>query len=589
MASKKQNGPKVKEETPASPPLLILNSSTGLKLIQGSSPYKIIQQLTSASVRALCVSQDGNVLAHSEGPAFHLIKLAGESFTGNRIQVKEQVHDLFISPKSTYLATFCSYKSPSAGQPDEPNLLIHTVADGNPIGSYICKKQVNWHPQWSADESLFLRLNGTELHCYEGGKFDRWARKSENHKISSFSLVQNTRNNNNYVACYTGGTSGQPSTIRIYRYPNMSSPMTTKSFFKADSVQIMWSPRGDCLLYLCICEVDKSGKSYYGEQKLNFMEANPSGSGYIVPVKKEGPIHNVAWLPGITDVQKYVVIHGFVPPRVSMFDVKGNLIFDFGGQEYSYNQIVINPFGNLVALAGFGNMRGGVSVWEMEQKKLVSEFSCQDSTNISWAPDGSTLLTATTSPRLRVGNGFKLWKYNGSVLVDMPVESSEVELYSVQWQPRPGQYSMPKVTISAKPVTISSAAPAKYVPPSIRNRNEFVSQIKQQGNSGNQQQSQQSGQATGQQRMTGGGRNRSQATGKQQQQQPQQSTNDAASGASGKNEMDKNIAKINRKLAEIDKLKNAQNLGSELKKDQLVKISKEQELRTQLQQLQLSK
>jgi uncharacterized protein with WD repeat len=33
-----------------------------------------------------------------------------------------------------------------------------------------------------------------------------------------------------------------------------------------------------------------------------------------------------------------------------------------------------------------------------------------------WAPDGQHFLTATTSPRLRVGNNYRFWSYMGKNL-----------------------------------------------------------------------------------------------------------------------------------------------------------------------------
>ena len=48
-----------------------------------------------------------------------------------------------------------------------------------------------------------------------------------------------------------------------------------------------------------------------------------------------------------------------------------------------------------------------------------------------WSPDGRRLLTTTTSPRLNVDNGFKIWRYNGELLY----HAERNKLYEATWQP----------------------------------------------------------------------------------------------------------------------------------------------------------
>lgn len=61
--------------------------------------------------------------------------------------------------------------------------------------------------------------------------------------------------------------------------------------------------------------------------------------------------------------------------------------------------------GNILCLAGFGNLQGNLEFWDMAQKKLISSVSAKDATCFMWSPDGQHALTATLSPRMRVGNG----------------------------------------------------------------------------------------------------------------------------------------------------------------------------------------
>lgn len=69
----------------------------------------------------------------------------------------------------------------------------------------------------------------------------------------------------------------------------------------------------------------------------------------------------------------------------------------------------VNPFLNiqpraLIILAGFGNLSGKVEIWDVQKRKLVSSIRAPDTTQLEWCPNGELFVTATTAPRLRVGN-----------------------------------------------------------------------------------------------------------------------------------------------------------------------------------------
>lgn len=57
-------------------------------------------------------------------------------------------------------------------------------------------------------------------------------------------------------------------------------------------------------------------------------------------------------------------------------------------------------------MAGFGNLRGNIELWDTESKKLMRTLKAPDTTHFEWCPDGVHFMTSTTAPRLRVGNGY---------------------------------------------------------------------------------------------------------------------------------------------------------------------------------------
>jgi uncharacterized protein with WD repeat len=75
-----------------------------------------------------------------------------------------------------------------------------------------------------------------------------------------------------------------------------NSPISQKTFFKGDKVQLKWNKQGSSILVLAQTDVDRSGKSYYGEPTLYLLSTSGAFDARIT-LDKEGPIHDVSWSP----------------------------------------------------------------------------------------------------------------------------------------------------------------------------------------------------------------------------------------------------------------------------------------------------
>lgn len=103
-----------------------------------------------------------------------------------------------------------------------------------------------------------------------------------------------------------------------------------------------------------------------------------------------------------------------MPAKATLYNMKGEPVFDFGTA--MRNEVHFSPYGNILALCGFGNLRGGVEFWSVKgERKLINKLLAEDTTYFEWAADNEHFLTATTAPRLRVNNGLKIWDYLGEV------------------------------------------------------------------------------------------------------------------------------------------------------------------------------
>ena len=125
-----------------------------------------------------------------------------------------------------------------------------------------------------------------------------------------------------------------------------------------------------------------------------------------------------------------------MPAKATLFNSKCEPVFDFGTG--SRNECFFNRQGNIICLAGFGNLRGRIEIWSLGASNKIPQelcvFTADDTTYFEWSPDGEHILTATTAPRLRVSNGFKVWDYFGNMKFTFKTENKN-ELWQVQWQP----------------------------------------------------------------------------------------------------------------------------------------------------------
>merc|ERR1711862_636391 len=157
------------------------------------------------------------------------------------------------------------------------------------------------------------------------------------------------------------------------------------------------------------------------------------------------------------------------PANATMFNLKAEAVFDFGTGPR--NSALFNPQSNLLMIGGFGNLRGHIQMWDVAGKTLNSEFDAPDSTDVKWCPDGQRLLTSTCAPRLRQGNGYKVWHYSGSLLHEKSFQTGD-ELWEVAWQDASpgtfGQFQISKTKVSGIKASQPVESKQAYRPPGAR-------------------------------------------------------------------------------------------------------------------------
>ncbi|KAI9813681.1 MAG: hypothetical protein M1832_006109 [Thelocarpon impressellum] len=338
------------------------------------------------------------------------------------------VYELGFSPRGSFVITWERPSKDEEGDASK-NLKVWRVVEGAqgeraPVGRFVQKSQTGWNLQYTHDERYCARTVTNEVQFYESGDLATVWNKLRVEGVSDFAL---SPGKSQAVAVFIPERKGQPAAVKVFSVPQFAAAVCQKTFFKGDKVQLKWNELGTSLIVLAQTEVDKTGKSYYGETNLYILSANGSFDSRI-QLDKEGPIHDVTWSP---NSKSFGVVYGYMPAKATIFNERAVATHDFPLRPR--NTILFSPHARFVLVAGFGNLAGQMDIYDMERD--FEKITTVEATNPSvceWSPDGRHILTATTSPRLRVDNGVRIWHVSGGLMYSEDLN----ELYHVCWRPQ---------------------------------------------------------------------------------------------------------------------------------------------------------
>ncbi|KAJ8280527.1 hypothetical protein GJAV_G00055910 [Gymnothorax javanicus] len=579
-------------------PVLAVRGSNGTLLLSGPPSCKEYPSFKrdDGKSRFVAFSKDGTLFGWCCGDKVNVVRVADGTLIQSLDLPKTAL--LEFSPLGTVLATWQPYTKTQDNPQGEANLQLWELNTGTCLKTFYQKKVQGWCPNWSDDEGIAVRNVNNELHFFENNDFNTIVNKLHLQKVSEFVLSPGPQPSK--VAVYVPGSKGAPSFVRLYQYPNFGGPtsaLANKSFFKSDRVTMLWNAKATAVLVTASVEVDKTGASYYGEQTLHYLAV--SGESAVVQLPKNGPIYDVAWSPSSSE---FCVVYGFMPAKATIFNLKCDPVFDFGTGPR--NAAFYSPQGHILVLAGFGNLRGQMEVWDVKKYKQVSKPEAPDSTHFSWCPDGEHIVTATCSPRLRVSNGYKIWHYTGTVLhkEDTP---EGAELWEVLWQPFPnGTFPEKPIKYQAAPSELGSteAKPAQaYRPPALRNKPASLSsklhddeppQSLKPSSTGDRQMSKTALKNQKKREAKKASKQEIKSDAPPVQPSPDSTCPSSAPSITptcGDPETDKKIKNLKKKLKAIEQLKEQQAAGKPLEKNQVEKIQKEAQLLQELEDLELGR
>ncbi|CAJ0585877.1 unnamed protein product, partial [Mesorhabditis spiculigera] len=469
-----------------------IRGSTGLRLGQPGAvkpfPPDDLRPLKDRPCRVFEYSNGGRFFLYCDTTKTELIDL-----DTNKVVVTldlKRTMSIAFSPKDTYFMLwepYVTYAGEGQSQTPDPNLRIFNTNDGSPVTALISHKQATWKPVFSEDEKVMIRQAGSEILVHQGiGEelFSKFVFKKSFPKFDNYALSPNGQ----YIAIFTPPQGAAAGNVHVCRVDPKFSVVNTKNFFNGDKTVLFWNSKSTAVLILAHVEVDSTNKSYYGQSYLYLINVM-TGDSCPINLGKNGPVYAVRWSPKGTE---FAVCYGYMPAKVTFYNFRGDPVFDL--QEGPRNDIHYNVFGNILLVCGFGNLSlGKMEFWDTEKRKLIISIEVPNTTYFEWAPDGRHFLTATTTPRLRIDNNYRLWHYSGKLLQECLYDSPNEELWQAQFRPWPKsslyEFNVQPLTSDQKmqaglllkktngdqQATLIAAGAVKkagaYVPPHLRNGN----------------------------------------------------------------------------------------------------------------------
>lgn len=553
-----------------------VRGSTGFALKRGlGKPEELAGEKLDpkeAHCRCFKFSNNGAYFAYCDSTRTVLI----ESSTGRECFSKELVKTQAISfsPNDKYMITYEPYviygtrmNEDGTIKTPNPNLRIFEVPNGKLLATLIADKQSVWKPHFTEDDSIAIRVKGSEVLFYKNGEFEKHSNKFVIKDIAQLSLSPGSIP---HIGCFIP-SKNQPALIQLRTLNDTLDVIYTKTSFNCDRCVMNWNTKGSALLVTASVDVDKSNQSYYGVSHIYCILTKDGGSCFQVPLDKQGPVHSVEWAP---NAKEFCVCYGFMPSKVTIFNMRGDIVWDIG--EGHRNEIHYNPQSTILVTCGFGNISSGrMEFWNLATRKEISQFCVPHTTHFGWAPDGQHICTSTTAPRLRTDNGYRIWTYQGEKVDECLFEKEE--LWEVKWKPS-NSYSKfaieepnkeQKVANSRMGYTSNSSidslpkgavtSQGVYVPPHLRGKN-----------------NQKGGKPAA--KTTSNNNNSSTST-----------SNTGGGGGSGLSDIEKRIRSFQKKLDDIEVLKERSNSGQKLEINQMEKIKNEEKIRIELEKLKLQK
>lgn len=389
---------------------------------------------------------------------------------------------LDFSPKSTFLVCYAQH---DARRNADSNLLVLRISDGCAVASV---GQALWPAlMWSADEAFAVRRARRAIVVVRGDLSD--IKTNSGAAASNVSMTSSLELNepqvvgkeaafcvNSYsssadsaapplLAVFTPQVKNDVAAVRIFRLPDLASPVMTRLLGRGDRAVLSFSGAGFSLAAKIVCDDDRAVRtatgspgSYYGSSHLHLIDVRSRGGELFTMSVSGEAVHDVAWNPAAGS-EEFIVVHGVMPRnKATLARMRGTAVSSsssssaassiyeplFFFAEAPRNVCKWAPSGKIFALGGCGSLPGDwtfhcrddvvtSSAASAAQQQVAAAAAVaippdgkvgslsEKTTHQAWLPDSRHFVVSNLFRTLKVDNKIKIFKYNGEKVFEEKV------------------------------------------------------------------------------------------------------------------------------------------------------------------------
>ena len=153
---------------------LAIRSCIGIELWASSGPKDPYEHKSNLprektkNSRSMLFSPDGRFFAYTNGQVVNVLEVKSDSkWAMHAALPRPKAFYLKFSPRGNYLCTWELYTVTKDKPEGSPNMFVYDLKTSTEVFATVQKKQSDWEPSWSSDESIFALVVGAEAFFYD--------------------------------------------------------------------------------------------------------------------------------------------------------------------------------------------------------------------------------------------------------------------------------------------------------------------------------------------------------------------------------------------------------------------------------------
>lgn len=230
---------------------------------------------------------------------------------------------------------------------------------------------------------------------------------SKNLKITEKKMIHNFLSSETHLYTITNADNKEINSVtKIYKIEKSLNLECERIFKNVQELKFVKNPDFSLLIISAHQYQDKTGKSYYGREKI--FRYNYEKKVFEEIITFFGVIHNLSL---DSNFSKICAISGKMPAHCVLY--KKNMKPDYLLTHDFKNRVYFSNGEKFIAICAFGSLNGKIEIYDCKSRKFVAGCSSSHSSFLKWSSDAEFFLTAVIAEKLKVDHRISVFSVDG--------------------------------------------------------------------------------------------------------------------------------------------------------------------------------